>query len=145
MEHLSFYIALSFILTHEIDAVRCKEWQIFPGLSLLDDNKGYTVFTLVHIPLFSLLFWGLQTQTPNHSLIWGLDLFFIIHVGLHVLFLKHPKTNLRLFCLGLLLLVLGYLVVWICFLGNVLFCYPLSIFMIFYLKTKFNYLNINTL
>jgi hypothetical protein len=97
MEHLCFYIALSFLLTHEIDAVRCKEWQIFPGLSLLDDNKGYFVFTIAHIPLFSLLFWGLQTQTPNHNLIWGLDLFFIIHVGLHVLFLKHPKNQFTSF------------------------------------------------
>jgi hypothetical protein len=97
MEHLYFYIALSFILTHEIDAVRCQEWQIFPGLSLLENEKGYFVFTMAHIPLFSLVFWKLQTQTPNHNLIWGLDLFFIIHIGLHILFLKHPKNQFTSF------------------------------------------------
>ncbi|MFM9839711.1 MAG: DUF6713 family protein [Cyclobacteriaceae bacterium] len=37
--NLFFLLALTFILLHEMDAVRCKEWRIFPGLSLLNDSS----------------------------------------------------------------------------------------------------------
>ena len=92
MEHLFFYIALGFIFTHEMDAVRCKEWQIFPGLSLLKNEMGYRVFTLLHVPLYFFLLWELFNPPINESLIWWLDLFFIIHIGLHLLLLRHPKN-----------------------------------------------------
>ncbi len=92
-KHFFFYLALSFILLHEMDAVRCKEWRIFPGLSLLNEKTGFIVFMLTHIPLFFLLIWGLFTLQEPESLIKGLNIFFIIHLGLHLLFLKH-KNNL---------------------------------------------------
>jgi L-cystine uptake protein TcyP (sodium:dicarboxylate symporter family) len=79
---------------HEMDAIRCKEWRIFPGLSLLNDLWGYRFFMLAHIPLFLFLFLGLS-QTENSRLIFGLDVFFIIHVGLHLLFLLHKKNEFK--------------------------------------------------
>ncbi len=91
-DHLFFYLGLTFILMHEMDAIRCKEWRIFPGLSLLDDLWGYRLFMLAHIPLFMFLFLGLS-QTENSHLIFGLNVFFIIHVGLHLLFLLHKKNE----------------------------------------------------
>ena len=97
MDHLFFYLALGFILTHEMDAIRCKEWQIFPGLSLLKDGTGYIVFTLLHIPLYFLLFRGLFGQPDPEGLIRALDIFFLIHVGLHLLFLWHPKNQFKSF------------------------------------------------
>src|SRR5215216_972057 len=93
--HLLFYFGLSFIAMHEMDAIRCKEWRIFPGLSLLDDNWGCKVFMFAHIPLFFLLFWGLYGQGINKSLIFGLDIFFIVHVGLHILFLRHKRNEFK--------------------------------------------------
>lgn len=42
-----FYTGLSFILLHELDAVRCKEWNIFPGLSLLNEKPGKIVFVVL--------------------------------------------------------------------------------------------------
>jgi hypothetical protein len=92
--NLFFHLALTFILLHEMDAVRCKEWQIFPGLSLLNDFWGYRIFMLAHIPLFYFLFWQLA-QPNNESFIKGLDIFFIIHVGLHLLFLMHKKNEFK--------------------------------------------------
>ena len=86
-----FYLALSFILMHEMDAIRCKEWRIFPGLSFLNDAVGFKVFMLLHIPLFTWIFYGVLG--PD-SIVWvrGLNIFFIVHLGLHLLFLMHKKN-----------------------------------------------------
>jgi hypothetical protein len=90
-----FYLGLSAIIIHEMDAVRCKEWRIFPGLSLLDDNWGFKIFMIAHVPLFYFLFWGLMGQSDNSQLKFGLDIFFIVHVGLHLLFLRHKKNEFK--------------------------------------------------
>lgn len=97
MENYFFFlIGLSFIIVHEMDAIKCQEWTIFPLLSKLNEKTGYFVFTAIHIPLYLLLFWGLYRQNgPNQNLITGLDIFFIIHVFLHVVFLKHPKNQFK--------------------------------------------------
>lgn len=94
VEHHFFYLALAFILMHEMDAIRCREWRIFPGLSYLDDTWGLRVFLLAHIPLYYFLLFPLGQEHPE-GLIKGLDIFFIIHVGLHGLFLLHPKNEFK--------------------------------------------------
>jgi hypothetical protein len=89
-----FFAGLSFILVHEMDAIRCQEWTIFPLLSKLDEKTGYFVFMVIHVPLYFLLLSALYGQNGlNPGLIIGMDIFFIIHVFLHVLFLKHPKNQ----------------------------------------------------
>lgn len=96
MPHLFFFAGLAFLLSHEMDAVRCREWTIFPLLSRLDDQTGYVIFTLAHAPLYLLLFWGLfNGSVLNPNVILGLNIFFVVHVLLHVLFLKHPKNQFR--------------------------------------------------
>ena len=92
-DHAFFYLGMCLLLIHEMDAVRCREWQIFPGLSLLPDQLGYVVFTIVHIPLYLGLYWGLRTNPATW--IHGLDIFFLIHLGLHLLFLLHPKNQFK--------------------------------------------------
>lgn len=93
--HIFFIFGLSFILLHEMDAIHCKEWRIFPGLSLLNDDLGVKVFTLAHIPLFCLLFFALFYMENTSSLIFGLDVFFIIHFGLHLFFLLHTRNEFK--------------------------------------------------
>lgn len=93
--YLFFYIGLAFIIMHEMDAVRCKEWRIFPGLYLLNDILGYKIFMLVHVPLFFFLFYFLNRNELNKELIYGLDIFFIIHFALHLLFLRHRKNEFK--------------------------------------------------
>ena len=94
MQHLFFYLAISFILMHEMDAIRCKEWRIFPLLSMLNDDLGFKVFMLAHIPLFTFVFMGLN-QANNTQFIKGLNIFFIVHLGLHLLFLFHKKNEFK--------------------------------------------------
>ena len=94
--HFFFLLGLAFILVHEMDAVRSREWAIFPLLSRLDENTGYYVFTALHVPLYLLLFWSLfSTGELNRSLVIGLDIFFIVHVFLHLLFSKNPRNDFK--------------------------------------------------
>ncbi len=49
--HFFFWVGLIFVLAHEMDAVRCQEWAIFPLLARLEDRTGYYVFVTAHILL----------------------------------------------------------------------------------------------
>jgi hypothetical protein len=90
-----FYLGLTFIMMHEMDAIRCKEWRIFPFLSYLNDELGFKVFIFTHIPLFFFIFYNLLNKGDNSRFIYGLNVFFIIHLVLHILFLKHKKNEFK--------------------------------------------------
>jgi hypothetical protein len=95
---LIFPFGLALILTHEMDAVRLHEWRMFRFLSALPEERAYAAFTMLHIPLYALMFWGLYgTGNPavGAGVAAGLDVFFIIHVLLHVLFIRHPQNRFR--------------------------------------------------
>ena len=94
---LAFYISLSFLTVHELDAVRCREWRIFPGLSQLNDRHGMLVFIFAHVPLFVWFFHnlsGVQAE-PTSTFRVGFDVFSAIHVVLHALLFKNPKNEFR--------------------------------------------------
>ena len=95
VNHLWFWIGLCFIMVHELDAIRCKEWRIFPGLSSLGDGFGSKIFIIAHIPLFILLFFGLRSSVVHSYLVVGLDFFFIIHVFLHLVMTTRTYGLLR--------------------------------------------------
>ena len=94
-KHLFFYLAFAFILMHEMDAIRCREWRIFPGLSMLDEKIAFPLFMFVHIPLYALPIYYLQRLPDPAGLIRGLNYFFIIHLFLHILFLKHKNNEFK--------------------------------------------------
>ncbi|MCG7384248.1 DUF6713 family protein [Paenibacillus sp. ACRRY] len=89
-----FLFNLSLFLLHEMDAIRRSEWRLFIVLKEMEDEKAYTYFTWVHLPIYtvilSLLFSSYQTIT-----FWVLDIFFIIHTILHFLFEKHPRNQFK--------------------------------------------------
>lgn len=89
-----FLLGLSLLLVHEQDAMRCHEWRMFPGLSALSDRWGLRLFILLHLPLLYALL-GAVTAGPGATLVAVLDLFFILHLGLHLLFLRHPRNEFR--------------------------------------------------
>jgi hypothetical protein len=98
VEHFFFWLGLAFILTHEMDAIRLHEWRMFPLTFFLPDQTGYLVFTGVHVPLYFVLFYYLfptGNTTLNESLVRGLDVFFMVHVFLHIAFLWHPKNEFK--------------------------------------------------
>jgi len=89
-----FLSNLSLFLLHEMDAIRRSEWRLFIILKDMEDSKAYKLFTIIHLPLyviiFSLLFSEYQTITFGI-----LDSFFIIHAILHLSFEKHPRNNFK--------------------------------------------------
>ncbi len=92
-DNLFFFLALGFLFTHELDAIRCKEWLIFPLTSWLDDERGYVAFTLLHIPLFTWIYWSVASMPLNQGLVSSWDIFCLVHLGLHIVFLKHPENR----------------------------------------------------
>lgn len=93
--HIFFYLGLSLIVMHEMDAIRCKEWRIFPGLSMLSDKIGHIVFLFLHIPLFYFVFWKLSQSQDVEAFIYGFNIFMIVHLALHILFLKHKNNEFK--------------------------------------------------
>ncbi|GAA4279159.1 DUF6713 family protein [Aquimarina mytili] len=93
--HIFFYLGLSLIMMHEMDAIRCKEWRIFPGLSMLSDKIGHIVFLFLHIPLFYFVFWKLTQSKDAEVFIYGFNIFMIVHLVLHILFLKHKNNEFK--------------------------------------------------
>lgn len=90
-----FHLGLALLVTHELDAVRAREWRVLPGLRSLPDARGRTAFILVHVPLFAVLFWFVAH--PDAAVrVWAqaaVDLFLIVHVGLHRTFTSHPEYD----------------------------------------------------
>ena len=94
--HLFFVLGLCFLLTHEMDAIRVREWRIFPVLNRMGDEAGYVAFTALHVPIYMLLLWGLYGEGDvNRGLIISLDAFFVFHVLLHLIFYNHPENRFR--------------------------------------------------
>ncbi|MDR2950574.1 MAG: hypothetical protein LBV71_15410 [Prevotella sp.] len=94
-EFCLFYIGLSLFLIHEMDAIRCEEWKMFPVLSSLSDRKGYIIFTTLHIPIFIVIFWFITNVTTAGIFTKIFDVFMIIHFLLHLLFLNHEKNKFK--------------------------------------------------
>jgi hypothetical protein len=81
-------------MMHEMDAVSCNEWRIFPGMSFLDDSTGFKVFTFAHVPLYYYIFSSLYRENSG-SFRYGFSIFLVIHLGLHLLFLMHKKNAFK--------------------------------------------------
>lgn len=89
MHDLIYYTMVGAFFTHELDAVKRHEWRVLPVLRLLPERTGEQVFIWVHVPLFAVLLWG-GDGDPTSVIRVGLAVFAIVHVGLHILFRRHP-------------------------------------------------------
>lgn len=88
MKNTAFYLGLSLLFTHELDAMSNHEWRILPVLSALSDAAGATVFLIAHVPLFALVIafvasLNLKTRTKARNIASG---FLIAHAALHYWF-----------------------------------------------------------
>lgn len=86
-------LGLAFILLHEMDAIRCKEWRIFPGLSMLNNQLGFIVFVFIYIPL--CYFFLFEIQLKDEGFRKGFDYFLIVHLFLYLLFLKQKNNEFK--------------------------------------------------
>jgi len=92
--HAFFLFGFCCLLVHEMDAIRCREWRIFPVTSRMGDEAGYRAFTALHLPVYALLLWGLLGG-ENPALVFALNLFFVVHAVLHVLLRDLPDNHFR--------------------------------------------------
>jgi len=58
-------------------------------------GTAYLLYMLAHISLYFLLFLSLVGNRPKEGLIIGLDIFFIAHLLIHILFLKNHKNKFK--------------------------------------------------
>jgi len=94
-EEQIFYIGVSLLLTHELDAIARHEWRMFPFICRLKDDIGYKVFVMLHIPLLVCILWFMSHPSDNMRY-WfqvSIDIFLILHLGLHHLLRSHHKNE----------------------------------------------------
>ncbi|MCP4305155.1 MAG: hypothetical protein GY788_09835 [bacterium] len=89
---LLYYLMVASFFTHELDAVKRREWRIIPGLNLLSDRASEQLFIWLHIPISALLLLGGDSDP------WGavricLSVFAVVHVGLHWLYRNNPANE----------------------------------------------------
>lgn len=89
MVELTYFLMISFLLPHEMDAALRKEWRALPLTSFLPETAGRAVFLLAHVPLILAFFW-FDGFLANRRFAMILSLFAVIHVGLHWIYRHHP-------------------------------------------------------
>ncbi len=94
--HTSFLLGFCLLLTHEMDAIRCAEWAMFPVTEHLGEDAGYRAFTAAHVPLYALVLRGLVGGGGvTRTLVIGLDAFSVVHVALPLLRRNDPRNRFR--------------------------------------------------
>ena len=84
---------LAFLMSHELDAVNCQEWRMLPLLNFLDDNVGYQMFTILHVPIFAAILLGIHSNKNWNRILFQLSVFNVIHTGLHTLAVWCPRNQ----------------------------------------------------
>jgi len=89
---LLFWVGLSFLFSHELDAVEQNEWHFLPLLVDLPEGEAFTTFVALHVPLFAAIMWlasqgrsAVRTATQL-----SVDAFMGIHLGIHTMISGHP-------------------------------------------------------
>lgn len=88
---LLFFVGLSLLLCHELDAVAQAEWRLLPVLRTFTDESAYPIFVWLHVPLFALVLWwtGSTSLPVRRRAQLGVDAFLVIHAGLHTALRSH--------------------------------------------------------
>ncbi len=92
MKTILFYLGLSTLFTHELDAVSQSEWRLLYILRDLPEEISKNTFVALHVPLFAIIFWLVFNENINTKK-WSriiLAAFFVIHAGLHKNLENHP-------------------------------------------------------
>jgi hypothetical protein len=87
-----YYLTVGFFFTHELDAVKRREWRLLPGLRFLPEKLGEQLFIWLHVPILALLLVGGEGEDVN-AVRTGLAGFAVVHVGLHWMFRNHPSNE----------------------------------------------------
>ena len=90
-----YYLGVSLLFTHEMDAVLHSEWQLLYVLRNLPDAAAADIFILLHVPLFFVFFWLSHHPTDKIRNIFRLSVsaFLIVHALLHFRLSDAPLYN----------------------------------------------------
>lgn len=93
---ISYSLCVAFFLVHELDAIYRNEWRLLPLLRALPDDRGFAVFTALHLPVFVALLLSVSRYEtfPASAFRGGLCAFAVVHVGIHFFW---PRTELYTF------------------------------------------------
>jgi hypothetical protein len=84
-------LLLGFLLTHELDAVACREWRLLYVLRVLPEATARTAFIALHVPLIAALAWTTAAAHPaaaNARL--AVAAFALVHAALHYRLRRAP-------------------------------------------------------
>jgi len=92
MKNSAFYLGIALLFTHELDAMPNHEWRMLPGLNLLPDAVGETIFLVAHVPLFVLVIaliasLNVKTRVTARNIASAV---LILHAALHYWFSASP-------------------------------------------------------
>lgn len=87
--HLLFLTVVSFLVAHELDAIRQQEWRFFFAPVAVSDETAYRIFTALHAPMFVIVLW--YGESPAFQM--GVDVFMIVHWLLHLGLRNHPTIQ----------------------------------------------------
>ena len=109
---ICFYLSLSFMFTHELDAIQKHEWRILPPFSFIKDDKlSASLFIYLHAPLFLLFLLLVSSRgksaeidkshsntftskirffLKNNAFVLLYDMFAVAHLIAHVALRKIP-------------------------------------------------------
>jgi hypothetical protein len=105
IEEILLFTNLSLLILHEMDAIHCKEWKLFGFLSKLPDSTGRIIFSILHLPLFIIIFFLIEYQFE--IFFWILNIFLVFHLLIHWIFNKHKFNNFKSRYSSLLIISMG--------------------------------------
>lgn len=85
MPTLIYYLGLSFLVAHELDAVEHNEWHLLFLLRDLEEASAYAAFIALHVPLLFFILWISHHKSARlrESFRLALSTFLIVHALLH--------------------------------------------------------------
>jgi len=96
-----------FLLVHELDAIRCNEWRLIPGLSSLKELTARMVFIVVHIPLVYGLLWYISASPKHLYFETAFKLFLVLHLVIHLTYARHKHNGFKDFLSWFLIVSAG--------------------------------------
>ncbi len=83
-ENLLFTLGLALLFSHELDAVRQREWRLLFVLRHMPEDTAARAFIAIHVPLFLILL--VATGASSELRFWfraAISTFLVVHAGLH--------------------------------------------------------------
>jgi len=85
MQKAIYYLAISVLVAHELDAMTHSEWRLLFGFRDLEDLVASKLFVAGHVPLLFVVLWFSHHVNPKIA-DWtktGVSAFLVVHTLMH--------------------------------------------------------------